>query len=160
MKIQDKSNTEFYLESLPLNKIARYSEGYQKTALPFTGYPKQHSTDKGKLILICDPLEDDPEVLEFKLDDIYFVEEVSQVVTEKGEGIPILKFWVRRGARATFLERFEVGEHTLYMEVRREIKAKLAKKKSEEDGKGKQKFYQDAATLQSRRRPQGKPQSP
>ena len=103
MDIRTTSFAGVYLESLPINKIAKYSDGYQKNALPFTGYPQQHPTDKNKLILVYDPLGNSPVVLEFKLDDILYAEEVSKAVTEKGEGIPLVKLWIRRGARGMFL---------------------------------------------------------
>jgi len=121
--------TGSYLESLPINKIAKYSGDYQKNALPFTGYPQQHPTDKNKLILVYDPLGNSPAVLEFKLDDILYVEEVSQAVNEKGEGIPQIKLWIRRGARGMFLEPFEVDESFHFMEVHRELKERFVKQR-------------------------------
>ena len=127
MNISGISSAGSFLESLPINKIARYSEGYQKNALPFTGYPQQHRTDKNKLILVYDPLGKNRAVLEFKLDDVLYVEEVPQAVTEKGEGIPQIKLWIRRGARGIFLEPFEVDDSVNFMEVRRELKERFTK---------------------------------
>ena len=127
----DGKNISFagsYLESLPLNKIAKYGEGYSKNAFPLTGYPQQHPTEKNKLILVYDPLGNSPAVLEFKLDDILHVEEVSQAVTEKGEGIPLIKLWIRRGAHGMFLEPFEVDETLHFMEVRRELRERFTKR--------------------------------
>ena len=121
------SVTGSYLESLPINKIARYSKGHSKNAVPFTGYPQQHPTEKNKLILVYDPLGKSPAVLEFKLDDILYVEEVPQAVNEKGEGIPLIKLWIRRGARGMFLEPFEVDESLHFMEVRRELKERFVR---------------------------------
>jgi len=128
-----RGSTLNYLESLPINKIAKFSESRPKNAVAFTGYPKQHPTEKSKLILVYDPLGKSPAVLEFKLDDILYVEEVPQAVTEKGEGIPLIKLWIRRGARGMFLEPFEVGltgsdEPVNFMEVRRELKERFAEK--------------------------------
>jgi len=128
MEIKGISVTRAYLESLPVNKITKYSEGHQKSALPFIGYPKQHPTEKSKIILIYDPLGSNPAVLEFKLDDILHVEEVSQAVTEQGEGIPMIKLWIRRGAHGMFLEPFEVGESVNFKEMRREVKERFSKK--------------------------------
>ena len=124
-----------YLEYLPLNKIARYSEGYAKKAHPFIGYPQQHPTDKAKLILVYDPLGgnslgESPAVLEFKLDDILHVEEVPQVVNEKGEGIPLVKLWIRRGAHGMLLEPFEVDGTLNFLEIRREQKEKFSKQEA------------------------------
>ena len=127
------TDAQGYLESLPINKIARYSGGRSKNAVPFTGYPQQHRTEKNKLILVYEPLGKSPAVLEFKLDDILYVEEVPQAVNEKGEGIPLIKLWIRRGARGVILEPFEVGltgsgESVNFLEVRRELKERFTKK--------------------------------
>ena len=127
MNISGISAAGSFLESLPINKIAKYSEGYQKNALPFTGYPQQHRTEKSKLILVHDPLGKGRAVLEFKLDDILYVEEVPQAVTEKGEGIPMVKLWIRRGARGMFLEPFEVDDSVNFTEIRRELKERFSK---------------------------------
>ena len=127
MEIKGISVARAYLEFLPANKITKYSEGRQKNALPFTGYPKQHPAEKGKIILIHDPLGTNPAILEFKLDDILHVEEVSQAVTEQGEGIPLIKLWIRRGAHGMFLEPFEVGDSASFMDARREIKERFAR---------------------------------
>jgi len=127
MVMRGKSFTGSYLEPLPLNKIAKYSGGPPKNGVPFTGYPQQHPTEKSKLLLVYDPLGKSPAVLEFKLDDIVYVEEVPQAVTEKGEGIPLIKLYLRRGARGMFLEPFEVDETVDFTRIRRELKERFAK---------------------------------
>ena len=127
METKGLSVTRAYLESLPINKITKYSEGHQKSAIPFKGYPKQHPTEKNKIVLIYDPLGSSPAVLEFKLDDVVHAEEVSQAVTEQGEGIPLVKLWIRRGAHGMFLEPFEVGESVRFKEVRREVKERFTR---------------------------------
>ena len=104
-----------YLELLPINKIARYSEVPPKNGIPFVGYPQQHPAEKNKLILVYDPLGNSPAVLEFKLDDILYVEEMPNAVTEKGEGVPLIKLWMRRGAHGMFLEPFEVDESMQFL---------------------------------------------
>jgi hypothetical protein len=103
-------NNTSYLEMLPLGEIAKYSEGPPKNAVPFTGYPRQHPSEKNKLILVYDPLGPHPMVLEFKIDDVLYVEEVHSAVTKSGEGVPLIKLWVRRGAHGVILEPFEVEE--------------------------------------------------
>jgi len=98
------------LEYLPLNEIAKYSKGPPKDAISFTGYPQQHPAESNKIILIHDPLGETPAVLEFRMEDLQFVEELPQAVTEKGEGVPMVKLWIRKGARGMFLEPFEVDD--------------------------------------------------
>jgi len=99
-----------YLEMLPLSSIAKYAKGHPTDGIPFTGYPRVHPSEKNKLILVYDPLGEEPVALEFKLEDILFVDEVPSAVTEAGEGIPMIKLWVRRGAVGMILEPFEVNE--------------------------------------------------
>jgi inorganic pyrophosphatase len=119
-----------YLEYLPLNKIAKYTKGTPKNGVAFSGYPQQHPTDKSKLILIYDPLGENPAILEFKVDDILFVEDIPQAVTEKGEGIPMVKLWMRRGAHGMLLEPFEVDESLQFLEMRQKQKTRFMKQSS------------------------------
>jgi len=95
---------------LPLNGVAKYSKGQKGDSVPFTGYPRVHSSEKNKLILVNDPVGPSPTVLEFMLEDILFVEEIPSAVTEAGEGVPLVKLWVRRGAVGVILEPFEVND--------------------------------------------------
>jgi hypothetical protein len=103
-------NSINYLEMLPLSGIAKYSRGKPSDGFPFTGYPRAHPSDKNRLILVNDPLGIEPVVLEFKLEDVLFVEEVPSAVTEAGEGIPMIKLWIQKGAIGMILEPFEVNE--------------------------------------------------
>ena len=129
MDVKSISFTGNYLESLPINKIAKYPDGPPKNALAFTGYPQQHPAEKNKLILVHDPLGNNPALLEFKLDDILFMEDVPQAVTESGEGVPLVKLWIRRGAHGMFLEPFEVDESVRFIEMRGELRERFAKQR-------------------------------
>jgi inorganic pyrophosphatase len=122
MGVSDIPSRGSYLEYLPLNKITKYHGNPPKDGIPFIGYPKQHPTDSNKLILVFDPLGEIPAVLEFKLDDILYVEDGPQAVTEKGEGVPIIKLWIRRGSRGMLLEPFEVDDTLSFIEFRRKKK--------------------------------------
>jgi hypothetical protein len=99
-----------YLETLPLSEVTRYSGKRPENTLPFTGYPRQHPSEKTKLILISDPLGSSLNILEFRLEDVLFVEEVHSAVTESGEGVPLVKLWIRKGAHGVILEPFEVDD--------------------------------------------------
>jgi hypothetical protein len=118
-------NNFSYLETLPLNKITKYAGGPPKNTIPFTGYPRQHPSEKNKLILVYDPLGPHPVVLEFKIDDVLFLEEVHSAVTETGEGIPLIKLWVRKGAHGVILEPFEVDEPVLFTKKTAEIRERF-----------------------------------
>jgi hypothetical protein len=111
-----------YLEYLPLYEIAKYTEGPPKNGVPFTGYPKQHPAEKDKIILIYDPLGANPIVMEFKIDDVLFIEEVHSAVTEAGEGVPLIKLWIRKGTRGVILEPFEVDEPIKFIQKNREFR--------------------------------------
>ena len=124
------SNTSFagsYLENLPLNKIIKHPGTSPKGGIHFIGYPQQHPTEMNKLILVNDPLGENPTVLEFKLDDVLYVEETQQAVTEKGEGIPLVKLWIRKGARGMLLEPFEVSDSLDFVDMRRELRERFEK---------------------------------
>ncbi|MDR2553679.1 MAG: hypothetical protein LBD31_11025 [Treponema sp.] len=99
-----------YLENLPRSNIVKRPGGPPENAVPFTGYPRAHPSEKDKLLLVYDPLGVNPSLMEFKTEDVLFVEDIPQAVTESGEGIPLVKIWVRRGARGVLLEPFEVND--------------------------------------------------
>jgi len=103
-------NTTNYLEMLPLSSITKCPKGQPSDGVPFAGYPRTHPSDKTKLILVNDPLGNEPTVLEFKLEDIKFVEEIPSAITEAGEGVPLIKLWVQKGAVGIILEPFEVND--------------------------------------------------
>ena len=114
-----------YLEMLPLNNIAKYAGGQPKDAIPFAGHPRQHPSEKGKLILVYDPLGASSTVIEFKLEDVLFVEEIPSAVTETGEGIPLIKLWMRKGALGVILEPFEVQNQMQFANKSREIRERF-----------------------------------
>jgi inorganic pyrophosphatase len=114
-----------YLEMLPLSGIAKYSGAPPKDALPFAGFPRQHPSEKNKLLLVHDPLGQIPTVLEFKLEDILYVEDIPSAVTEDGDGIPLVKLWVRRKAHGVILEPFEVNSPIQFANKSHEIRERF-----------------------------------
>ena len=110
---------------LPLSSITKYSKGRSGDGVPFTGYPRAHPSDKTKLILVTDPLGLEPTVLEFKLDDVLFIEEISSAVTETGEGVPLVKLWIKRGAVGVILEPFEVNDPVQFANKVRAVKKRI-----------------------------------
>ena len=113
-----------YLEFLPLNEIAKFSDGPPRNAVSFVGCPQHHPNEKTKLILVYDPLGVNPLGMEFKLDDILFVEEVHSAVTESGEGVPLVKLWIKRGAHGMILEPFEVDNPIKFIQKSSEYQEK------------------------------------
>ena len=134
MDITGLSFSGNYLAYLPLNKIAKYHDGPPKNGVPFIGYPQQHPTEKNKLILVYDPLGINPAVLEFKADDVLYVEDLPQAVTEKGEGVPMVKLWIRQGAHGMLLEPFEVNDLASFLEARRKQKGNYARQQAAHRG--------------------------
>ena len=110
-----------FLESLPINEITKYSKGPPKNTVSFSGYPRQHPVEKDKLILIYEPLGINPMVMEFRMDDVLFIEELHSAVTEAGEGLPLIKLLIRKGARGVVLEPFEVDEPIRFIQKNREF---------------------------------------
>ena len=114
-----------YLEMLPLSSITKYTKGQPDEGVPFSGYPRVHPSDKTKLILVYDPLGSEPIVLEFKLDDILYVEDIQSAVTEAGEGIPLVNLWIKRGAVGVILEPFEVNDSIQFEGKVRAVKERI-----------------------------------
>ena len=133
-------NEMFPLSLIKNSDIIKYSKGVPKDAVPFTGYPRMQgslpagSAEKEKIILVSDPLGEEPVVLEFMVEDILFVEELPSAVTEKGEGVPMIKIWVRRGAVGMILEPFEVGKKPQAVNKIRAIKERILKTESRVQG--------------------------
>jgi hypothetical protein len=114
-----------YLENLPRNWMVRRAGNSPREGIPFTGYPRQHPSEKDKVILVYEPLGQNLAVLEFMLEDVLFVEEVLQAVTESGEGLPLVKLWIRRGARGVLMEPFEVDEPPRFAGEAREFRERF-----------------------------------
>jgi hypothetical protein len=114
-----------YLETLPLSEVAKYSGGPPKNAFPFAGYPRQHPSEKNKLILVYDPLGSNPSILEFKIEDVLYVEEMHSAVNPNGEGVPLVKLWVRKGAHGVIMEPFEVDEPVQFVNKKEELRERF-----------------------------------
>jgi hypothetical protein len=99
-----------YLESIPLSHIAKYHGGIPKDTVPFSGFIRKHPAEKNKLLLVYDPLGRSPRIMEFKIEDVLHAEEIHSAVTESGEGVPLVKLWIRKGAHGVVLEPFEVKD--------------------------------------------------
>ncbi|MDR1971179.1 MAG: hypothetical protein LBQ46_04595 [Treponema sp.] len=114
-----------YLETLPLSGITKYAEGPPKDGVPFTGYPRQHPSEKGKLVLIYDPLGAKPSILEFKIEDVLYVDELHSAVTQAGEGVPLVKLYVRKGAHGVIMEPFQVSDPVQFADKREELRERF-----------------------------------
>ena len=69
-----------------------------KTHVPFSGSPRKHPHDPGKVIVVVDPYSSNTFYYEFKAKDITFVEELPSIVDREGEVITIVRIWVKKMA--------------------------------------------------------------
>ncbi|MDR2181488.1 MAG: hypothetical protein LBN92_02290 [Treponema sp.] len=116
---------EGQLEQLPLNSLERRHNSPPPDTVAFAGCPRPHPSDKDKLLLVYDPLGVNPALMEFKVEDILFVEDIPQAVTEAGEGIPLVKIWVRKKARGVLLEPFQVDDPIQFVNKARDERGRL-----------------------------------
>jgi hypothetical protein len=114
-----------YIETSQLFEIAKYRGGTPKDAVPFTGVPRQHPYEAEKLIFVNDPLGQSPAIMEFKLNDVVHIEDLPSPVTERGEGMRLVKMWVRKGAFGIIHEPFEVQEPIRHMKDSTELHERI-----------------------------------
>ncbi len=114
-----------YLETAPLYEVVKYQRAIPKDAVSFVGSPRKHPYEEGKLILILDPRLEPPAIIEFKLSDIAAAEELASPVTERGEGVRMVKLWVRHGAMGVIHEPFEVKDGVQFAESSAELRERM-----------------------------------
>lgn len=90
--------------------LEKYSDRNRllKEAVPYIGQPKQSTSDPDKIFLRLNPLSNSGALLEFKIEDIVFAENVETVSNKGGETFQIFKIWVRIGSIGLKLEPFSV----------------------------------------------------
>jgi hypothetical protein len=85
-----------------------FSKFSSDNSVSFTGSPIQHPNEIEKFILICDPLSDHTDFIEFYKTDLIYVEELPSISTKNGENIVISKIWIKAGSLALKFEPFIV----------------------------------------------------
>jgi hypothetical protein len=105
------------LQTRTMRDLAKYSShpDFSKKNVAFTGSPKKHPYDTKKLILISDPFSSNTSFMEFKLADIIHIEELSSIVTEKGDNLSLVKIWVKKGSLGIRYEPFVVEDTLNYL---------------------------------------------
>ncbi len=74
------------------------------THIPFSGSPRKHPSENDKILLIADPFTTNTFYYEFKVADIGFAEELSNMTNIDGDAIPMARIWVKKqsiGVRCT-----------------------------------------------------------
>jgi hypothetical protein len=66
------------------------------THIPFSGSPRKHPTEKGRIILIADPFTSNTFYYEFKIADIAFAEEMANMTNIDGDAVPMARIWVKK----------------------------------------------------------------
>jgi hypothetical protein len=66
-----------------------------------------------------------PSVLEFKIEDVLYVEELHSAVNRNGEGVPLVKLWVRKGTHGVIMEPFEVDEPVRFADKKEELRKRF-----------------------------------
>jgi len=69
-----------------------------RTHVPFSGAPRRHAYEPGKVILISDPFSTHTFYFEFESEDISYVEELPSLVSIGGETISMVRIWVLKGS--------------------------------------------------------------
>ncbi len=116
-----------YLGTAPLFEIAKYEGGPPLDAVAFSGAPRQHPFEPDKLILVFEPFGETPAIMEFKLADVIHVEDLPAPVTERGEGVRLVRIWVRRGAFGVMHEPFEVQDPIRLMKNSKDLHERVLK---------------------------------
>ncbi len=101
MSVREYLSGQFY-------EIQAYRSEPPQDALAFTGAPRKHPYDDGKIILLSEPQEGVSAIYEFKVSDIVGAQNLPSPVTVAGESYKIVKLWIRRGAVGLCYEPFEV----------------------------------------------------
>jgi len=107
--------TKFKNEILSITKYdsLKFSE---KNSVSFSGSPIQHPYDNEKFILICDPLSDHTEFLEFSKTDVVKLEDLTSITTKKGESVRLIKIWIKEGVVALKYQPFIVGKTNIIVD--------------------------------------------
>lgn len=109
----------------PFFEIQAYHADVPQDAVAFSGSPRKHPYDDGKIILIADPHDGESAIYEFRAVDVLCAKDLPSPVTEQGESYPIVRLWVRRGAVGIRYEPFEVDTPLRFMNNPRHLRDKL-----------------------------------
>ncbi len=85
-----KEKFEIQAYAKPNKKIDRH------THIPFSGSPRKHPVEKEKILLIADPFTTNTFYYEFKIADIGFAEELSNMTNIDGDAVPMARIWVKK----------------------------------------------------------------
>jgi hypothetical protein len=130
IKEETMSITE-YLESSPLSGLVVYGPHNALNAVPFVGTLRKHPYDSEKCLLLTAKQEklrwlEEGKIIEFKIGDVFAVDELASPVDESGSARSLVRLWVRKGAFALSYEPFEVGDTHLGPRESPALRSKLS----------------------------------
>ena len=82
----------------------------KRTHVAFTGFPLKPPKDSQKMVLVADPHSGNSVYYEFRLEDIGYAEELTNITLPSGETIPIARIWVKKQAVGVRLTPFRVDD--------------------------------------------------
>jgi len=120
-----------YLESSPLSGLVIYGPHKELNAAPFVGTLRKHPYDPEKCLLLTGKQEklrwlEEGKIIEFRICDVFAVDELASPVDENGSARSLVKLWVRKGAFALSYEPFEVGDKLMGPRESPALRSKLA----------------------------------
>lgn len=86
------------------------TEKLHKEAIPYVGCPRKNEAEPSKIYLNPSPFMNHSSLLEFKIEDIIFIEDFETVSSADGLPTPLVKIWVKKGSIALKLDYFVVQE--------------------------------------------------
>ena len=91
-------------------KRPRDLEQLHQSHVAFSGAPLKHPYDRNKVMLLTDPYSTHTAYIEFRIEDIGFVQELSNIVTIDGETLNMARIWIKKNAIAVHCTPFVVRE--------------------------------------------------
>lgn len=80
----------------------------KQKAVQYVGTPKKNSENTDRIFLRTDPSASDGSLLEFRIGDVLYVEEMETITTKEGGASVLMKLWIKKGSVGVKLEPFIV----------------------------------------------------
>lgn len=114
------------VDAMPMTKILQQAKSFEiqaferpqgiknlkLTHVPFSGSLYQHFYDEAKIVLLVDPYSSSNFYMEFRRDDIDYLEELANISSPDGKTIVMSRIWVKKGAVAMRCTPFRVDDFT------------------------------------------------
>jgi len=97
-------------EKFEIQTYAKPKNLDRHTHIPFSGSPRKHPIEKEKILLIADPFTTSTFYYEFKIEDIGFAEELSNMTNIDGDAVPMARIWVKKQSVAVRCTPFIVDD--------------------------------------------------